>query len=126
MARPLSALLLVLLVMTLAACQPMAIDRKQAPVTAESLISEAETAGDLQTAADDYLAKAADSEGPLQSAYFYRAATVLYELEDYPKAVEVLAQLNPDQLNEVEQIDATLLRADIAIIQEDPAAGRRG
>ncbi len=117
-----SAFLLVLLVMTLAACQPMAIDRKQAPVTAESLISEAETAGDLQTAADDYLAKAADSEGPLQSAYFYRAATVLYELEDYPKAVEVLAQLNPDQLNEVEQIDATLLRADIAIIQEDPAA----
>ena len=65
-----SAFLLVLLVMTLAACQPMAIDRKQAPVTAESLISEAETAGDLQTAADDYLAKAADSEGPLQSAYF--------------------------------------------------------
>lgn len=117
-----SAFLLVLLVMTLAACQPMAIDRKETPVTAESLISEAETAGDLQTAVDDYLAKAEDTDGALQSAYFYRAATVLYELEDYPKAVEVLGQLDSKQLSETEQIDAALLRADIAIIQDDTAA----
>lgn len=117
-----SAFLLVLLVMTLAACQPIALDRKQAPVTAESLISEAETAGDLQTAADDYLAKAADSDGALQSAYYYRAATVLYELGDYPKAVEALTQLNGDQLGDAERIDAALLRAEIAIIQEDAAA----
>lgn len=114
-----SAFLLVLLVMTLAACQPMAIDRKQAPVTAESLISEAETTGDLQTAAADYLAKAEDSEGTLQSAYYLRAATVLYALEDYPKAAEVLGQLNSEQLNPDEQINAALLRAEIAIIQED-------
>ena len=117
-----SAFLLVLLVMTLAACQPMAIDRKQSNVTAESLISEAETAGDLQAAADDYLAKAAESEGALQAAYFYRAATVLNELADYPKAVEVLTQLDRQQLSETEQIDAALLRADIANIQLNPAA----
>lgn len=117
-----SAFLLVLLVMTLAACQPIAMDRKQSTVTAESLISETETAGDLQAAADDYLAKAADSDGALQSAYYFRAATVLYELEDYPKAEEVLGQLDSSQLNENEQINAALLRAEIAVIQEDPAA----
>ncbi|MDX1574369.1 MAG: penicillin-binding protein activator [Methylophaga sp.] len=122
MMQRISAFLLVLLVMTLAACQPMAIDRKQSNVTAESLISEAETAGDLQAAADDYLAKAAESEGALQAAYFYRAATVLNELADYPKAVEVLTQLDRQQLSETEQIDAALLRADIANIQLNPAA----
>ncbi|MDT8310617.1 MAG: penicillin-binding protein activator [Methylophaga sp.] len=122
MMQRISAFLLVLLVMTLAACQPMAVDRKQGPVSAESLISEAETTGDLQAAADDYLAKAEASEGALQAAYFYRAATVLYELADYPKAVEVLDQLDRQRLSEAEQIDVALLRADIDIIQQDPAA----
>ncbi len=117
-----SAFLLVLLVMTLAACQPMAIDRKQSTVTAESLISETETAGDLQAAADDYLAKAAKSDGALQSAYYFRAATVLYALEDYPRAEAVLGQLDSTKLNVTERINAALLRAEIAVIQEDPAA----
>ncbi|HET8807136.1 MAG TPA: penicillin-binding protein activator [Methylophaga sp.] len=122
MMQRISAFLLVLLVMTLAACQPIAIDRKQSTVTAESLISEAETAGDLQAAADDYLAKAAASEGALQSAYYFRAANMLYKLAEYPKALDALKQIAAQQLNPAEQIDAALLRADIAIIQEDPAA----
>ena len=114
-----STFLLVMLVMTLAACQPVAVDRKPQLVTAESLVSEAETSGDLQTAADNYLKKAKESKGPKQSAYYLRAATVLFELEDFDTAIVAFSQINIAQLSDAEQIDAALLRADIAIIQQD-------
>ncbi|MDO8827164.1 penicillin-binding protein activator [Methylophaga sp.] len=84
-----------------------------------TLISEAEKQGDYALAAEDYLAKAADSEGALKSAFQYRAAIMHYELGEFAEAEALLAETNLQQLTSREQLTAHLLRADIAVLNLD-------
>lgn len=84
-----------------------------------SLVSEAEKQGDYAVAAEQYIAKAAESEGALKSAFQYRAAMMHYELGELAEAEALLAETNLQQLTSREQLTANLLRADIALLDLD-------
>lgn len=111
-----------LLLVSVAACTPLAVDRAPPQPDTEALISEAEKSGDLATAATEYLSLAEQSSGALQSAYFFRAATVLHSQARYEDADAAFAQINLQHLPGNERNEALLLMADIALISDDAAA----
>lgn len=119
MTQRFSALLILLALLTLSACQPISMDTKPSGPDMTTLISEAEQQGDYAVAAEEYLAKAAESEGALKSAFQYRATMMHYELGELAEADALLAETNLEQLTSQEQITANLLRADIAVLNLD-------
>lgn len=119
MTQRFSALLILLALLTLSACQPISMDTKPSGPDMTTLISEAEKQGDYAVAAEDYLSKAADSEGALKAAFQYRAALMHYELDEFAEAEALLAETNLQQLTSREQLTANLLRADIAVLNLD-------
>ncbi|AFJ02049.1 LppC putative lipoprotein [Methylophaga frappieri] len=120
--RRLSALIMMFLLVSLTACQPGALDRRDSLPLADELISEAEQSGELAQAAEAYLNKAESSEGALQAAYYYRAASVSYALEDYPRAAEILNLIDINKLAPADQIEALLLQSEIALLLNQPTA----
>ncbi|HCD05882.1 MAG TPA: LppC family lipoprotein, partial [Methylophaga sp.] len=114
-----SALLILLTLLTLSACQPISMETKPSAPDMTSLVSEAEKQGDYAVAAEQYIAKAAESEGALKSAFQYRAAMMHYELGELAEAEALLAETNLQQLTSREQLTANLLRADIALLDLD-------
>jgi uncharacterized protein len=58
MTQRFSALLILLALLTLSACQPISMDTKPSGPDMTTLISEAEQQGDYAVAAEQYLAKA--------------------------------------------------------------------
>lgn len=119
MTQRFSALFILLVLLALTACQPISMDTKPSAPEMTSLISEAEKQGDYAVAAEDYLAKAVESEGALKSAFQYRAAMMQYELGELAEADALLAETNLEQLSSREQLTANLLRADIALLDLD-------
>lgn len=119
MTQRFSALLILLALLTLSACQPISMDTKPSGPDMTTLISDAEKQGDYAVAAEDYLSKAADSEGALKAAFQYRAALMHYELGEFAEAEALLAETNLQQLTSREQLTAHLLRADIAVLNLD-------
>lgn len=111
-----SALFILVALLTLSACQPISLDTKPTAPETATLVSEAEKQGDYALAAEQYLAKSAESEGALKSAYQYRAALMQYELGNLTQAEAILAETNLEQLASQEQRAAHLLRAEIAIL----------
>ncbi|MBN47183.1 MULTISPECIES: penicillin-binding protein activator [unclassified Methylophaga] len=119
MTQRFSALLILLTLLTLSACQPISMETKPSAPDMTSLVSEAEKQGDYAVAAEQYIAKAAESEGALKSAFQYRAAMMHYELGELAEAEALLAETNLQQLTSREQLTANLLRADIALLDLD-------
>lgn len=119
MTQRFSALFMLLVLLALTACQPISMDTKPSAPEMTSLISEAEKQGDYAVAAEDYLAKAAESEGALKSAFQYRAAMMQYELGELAEADALLAETNLEQLSSREQLTANLLRTDMALLDLD-------
>jgi len=119
MTQRFSALLILLALLTLSACQPISMDTKPSGPDMTTLISEAEQQGNYAVAAKEYLAKAAESEGALKSAFQYRAAMMHYELGELAEAESLLAETDLQQLTSREQLTAHLLRADIALLNLD-------
>lgn len=111
-----------LLLVSVAACTPLAVDRAPPQPDTEALISEAEKSGDLATAATEYLNLAEQSSGALRSAYFFRAATVLHSQARYEDADTAFAEINLQHLPSNESNEALLLMADIALINDDAQA----
>ena len=119
MTQRFSALFMLLVLLALTACQPISMDTKPSAPDMTSLVSEAEKQGDYAVAAEQYIAKAAESEGALKSAFQYRAAMMHYELGELAEAEALLAETNLQQLTSREQLTANLLRADIALLDLD-------
>lgn len=119
MTQRFSALLMLLAILTLSACQPISMETKPSGPDMTTLISDAEKQGDYAVAAEEYLIKAAESEGALKSAFQYRAAIMQYELGKLAEADALLAETNLEQLTSAEQLTANLLRADIAVLNLD-------
>lgn len=119
MTQRFSALLMLLAILTLSACQPISMETKPSGPDMTTLISDAEKQGDYAVAAEEYLTKAAESEGALKSAFQYRAAIMQYELGELAEADALLAETNLEQLTSAEQLTANLLRADIAVLNLD-------
>lgn len=119
MTQRFSVLFILLALLTLSACQPLSIDTKPSGPDMSALISEAEKQGDYTVAAEEYLAKATESDGALKAAFQYRAAIMQYELGKLAAAEALLAETNLQQLTSREQLTANLLRADIAVLNLD-------
>lgn len=119
MTQRFSALLFILALMTLSACQPISMDSRPSAPDMTSLVSEAEKQGDYSQAAEEYLTRAAESEGALKAAFQYRAALMQYEIGQLDEAEALLAETDLQQLTSREQLTANLLRTDIALLNLD-------
>lgn len=113
---PLTRLLLLpaIILLFLTACQPV-----QGPMTRpqsqeiETLAAESE--GQYQQAAEQYLQLAAKSQGEKQSLYYLRAAQMLWQNSEVDKARDALDQIDNSTLTADKQFQTATLGAQIAL-----------
>lgn len=115
-AMPFNRLLLfpVVIVLLLTACQPVQgpLSRSQ-PIQIEAV--SAETEGQYQQAAEEYLALAAKHDGERQSLYLLRAAELFWQTSQVEQAEQALAQIDNSVLSQEKRFDAATLGAEVAL-----------
>lgn len=107
-------LLPIIILLFLTACQPVQGPLGKAQPTQIETVP-AETAGQYQQAAEEYLQLAADHEGERQSLYFLRAGELFWQSGHVEQAQSALQQVNKKLLNENKRFNASVLGADIAL-----------
>jgi outer membrane PBP1 activator LpoA protein len=113
---PFTRLLLLptLVLLLLTACQPVQGPLgKPQPTQIETV--PAETEGQYQQAAEEYLQLAAEHEGERQSLYFLRAGELFWQSGQVEQADSALQQVNKQILSENKRFNASVLAAEIAL-----------
>jgi len=109
----------VLLLLT--ACQPI-----QGPLSKSKVIeietSATELAGDYSAAADEYMSLAAKHEGERQALYYLRAAKLYWQTQQTDKTKQALSQIDTALLSEQDQLQAALLKAELALYENQGEA----
>lgn len=107
-------LLPAIILLILTACQPIQgpLTRPQ-PTEIETL--PAESAGQLEQAAQEYLQLAAEHDGEQQALYYLRAAQLFWQTGQVDQARDALNMADKTLLADNKRFDAALLGADIAL-----------
>ena len=113
---PFTRLLLLptLVLLLLTACQPVQGPLGKAQPTQIETVP-AETEGQYQQAAEEYLQLAAEHEGERQSLYFLRAGELFWQSGQVEQADSALQQVNKQILSENKRFNASVLAAEIAL-----------
>jgi outer membrane PBP1 activator LpoA protein len=113
---PLTRLLLLpaIILLFLTACQPVQgpLSRTQ-PTEIETV--PAETEGQYQQAAEEYLQLATEYDGERQALYFLRAAELFWQTGQVEQANTALQQVNKQLLSDDKQFSAAVVGAEIAL-----------
>lgn len=114
-------LLPAIILLILTACQPIQgpLTRPQ-PTEIETL--PAETAGQLEQAAQEYLQLATEHDGEQQALYYLRAAQLFWQSGQVDQARDVLNMADKKLLADNKRFDAALLGADIALFNSQGEA----
>ncbi len=114
-------LLPAIVLLFLTACQPVQgpLGRAQ-PTEIETV--PAETEGQYQQAAEQYLKLAADHEGERQSLYFLRAAELFWQTGQVEQANTALQQVKQQLLSDNKRFTAAVLAAQIALFNSQAEA----
>ena len=96
------------------ACQPVqGPHTRPQPTQIDTLAAEQE--GDFARAAAEYLALANTAEGEKQALLLLRAARLFWQVEQTENSQQALTQLNDALLSPQHQFDASILRAELAL-----------
>lgn len=96
------------------ACQPVqGPHTRPQPTQIDTLAAEQE--GDFARAATEYLALANTAEGEKQALLLLRAARLFWQVEQTENSQQALTQLNDALLSPQHQFDASILRAELAL-----------
>jgi len=107
---------LTLIVLSLSACQPtQQVTTTRPDTTADMEAVAAEQSGDFITAAGLYISLAEDAKKQHQSQYYLRAALAFWQADDSEQASINLAKVKRESLSPLQQLDAGLLEAEIAL-----------
>lgn len=107
---------LTLIVLSLSACQPtQQVTTSRPDNTADMEAVAAEQSGDFITAAGLYLSLAENAKKKHQSSYYLRAALSFWQADDINKATINLAKVKRESLSPLQQLDAGILEAKIAL-----------
>jgi len=115
-AMPLTRLLLFpfFIVLLVTACQPVQGPLSRSKPTQIETVT-AETEGQYQQAAEEYLQLAAKHEGERQSLYLLRAAELFWQTSQVEQAQQALAQIDYSILSQDKRFDAATLGAEVAL-----------
>ncbi|WP_297812339.1 penicillin-binding protein activator [uncultured Methylophaga sp.] len=116
-----SLLLPAIMLLLLSACQPI-----QGPTgrvqPAEIKTLPAESEGQYQQAAQEYLQLAGDYQGEKQALYQLRAAQLFWQVGDVEQAAQALSQVDQSLLSDNKRFSAATLKAEIALFNSDGEA----
>lgn len=115
-AMPLNRLLLfpLAILLFLTACQPVQGPLSRSQPTQIKTVP-AETEGQYEQAAEEYLQLAAKQEGERQSLYLLRAAELFWQTSQVEQAGQALAQIDYSTLTQDKRFDAAKLGAEVAL-----------
>jgi len=107
---------LTIIILSLSACGPtQTVTTTRPDNTADMIAVAAEQSGDYIAAAGHYLSLAKNAKKQHQAHYYLRAALAFWQADDIDQASTSLSKVNRDSLSPVEQLDAGLLEAEIAL-----------
>jgi outer membrane PBP1 activator LpoA protein len=113
--------LLIILALSVTACQQALSPLTTRPDnTAVIAAQTAEQSGDYLSASQLYLDLAKTVGEPQKSQFNLRAATAFWQLTQLEQVTTSLANVNPAVLNPDQQLDASILNANIALINSQP------
>jgi len=108
---------LTLIVLSLSACQPtQQITTTRPDNNVDTAAISAMQSGDFITAAELYLSLADNAKKQHQSQYYLQAALAFWKANNVGQASINLAKVKPETLNLLQQVDAGILTAEIALI----------
>jgi hypothetical protein len=115
-AMPFNRLLLfpLAILLFLTACQPVQGPLSRSQPTQIKTVP-AETEGQYEQAAEEYLQLAAKQEGERQSLYLLRAAELFWQTSQVEQAGQALAQIDYSTLTQSKRFDAATLGAEVAL-----------
>lgn len=120
---PLTRLLLIpaFIILFLTACQPIQGPTGRVQPTEIETVP-AETEGQYQQAADEYLKLAAEHEGEKQALYYLRAAQLLWQTGEVEQAAQALGQVDNSLIAMDKQFASATLGAEIALFNSNGTA----
>jgi len=114
-------LLPAIILLFLTACQPVhGPHTRTQPTQIDTLPAEQE--GDFGKAAAQYIALATKTEGEEQALLLLRAARLYWQIEQTENSQQALAQLNDALLSPQHQFEASILRAELALYENQGEA----
>ncbi len=113
--------LLIIIALNVTACQQAISPLANRPDnTAVIAAQTAEQSGDYLSASQLYLDLAKAVGEPQKSQFNLRAATAFWQLTQLEQVTTTLANVNPAVLDPTQQLDAAILKANIALINSQP------
>jgi len=107
---------LAIIVLSLSACGPTQTVTTTRPDNAAEMVAvAAEQSGDYIAAAGHYLSLAENAKKQYQAHYYLRAALAFWQADDIDQASTNLSKVNRESLSAVQQLDAGILEAEIAL-----------